>query len=89
MGPMSPLFIFAILFWSIVLGAGIYSVRRFLRILEHRGSNETELAALRERVVALEESVEDVRGSVERLDAGQEFTTKLLSGRSSRDEPVT
>ena len=81
MGPMSPLIIFAILFWTIVLGAGIYSVRRFLRILEHRAGNEAELAALRERLVTLEDSVEDVRGSVERLDASQEFTTKLLSGR--------
>ena len=81
MGPMPPLVIFVILFWSTVLGAGIYAVRRFLRILEHRAGNEAELAALRERVVILEDSVEDVRGLVERLDASQEFTTKLLSGR--------
>lgn len=81
MGPMSPLVIFVMLFWSIVLGGGIYSVRRYLRILESRAGNDAELVSLRERVVALEDSVEDVRGSVERLDAGQEFTTKLLSGR--------
>ena len=89
MGPVQPFVIFVILFWSIVVGAGIYAVRRFLRILEHRAGTEAELAALRERVVILEDSVEDVRGLVERIDASQEFTTKLLSGRSSRDEPVT
>ena len=81
MGPVQPFVIFVILFWSIVVGAGIYAVRRFLRILEHRAGNEAELAALRERVVILEDSVEDVRGLVERIDASQEFTTKLLSGR--------
>ena len=79
MGPMPPLVIFVMLFWSIVLGGGIYAVRRYLQILEMRAGNDAELVSLRERVVALEDSVEDVRGSVERLDAGQEFTTKLLS----------
>ena len=82
MGPMPPLVIFVMLFWSILLGGGIYAVRRYLRILEIRAGNDAELVSLRERVVALEDSVEDVRGSVERLDAGQEFTTKLLSRRT-------
>ena len=75
----------AVVFWGVVLGAGIYAVRRFLRAYERRTGNEAELAALRERVAALEESMDGVQGSVERLHAGQEFTTKLLGTRSSAD----
>jgi hypothetical protein len=89
MGPMPPLLIFAIVFWSTALIGGIHAVRRYLRILERRAGNEVELVALRERVVVLEESLEDVRVSVERLDAGQEFTTRLLNGRAGRGEQDT
>lgn len=71
----------AIFFWSVVLGGGAYAVRRFLRAYERRVEGGTELAALRDRVAALEESLESIQGSVERLSAGQEFTTKLLGGR--------
>ena len=84
---MHPTYILAaaVVFWSVVLGGGIYAVRRFLRAYERRTGNEAELAALRERVSALEESMDSVQGSVERLNAGQEFTTKLLGTRSSAD----
>ena len=79
---MAPIVLSAIVFWSIVLGGGIYAVRRFLRAYERRSSSEAELAALRARVATLEESLENVQGSLERLDASQEFTTKLLGARS-------
>ena len=87
MGP--PLLIFAILFWSVMLGAGIYAVRRLLGILERRTQSTAELAALQQRVAALEEALDDVRGSVERLDAGQEFTTRLLGARPGRGDQAT
>ena len=76
----------AVVFWGIVLGGGIYTVRRFLRAYERRAGNEPELAALRARVAALEESLENVHGSLERLDASQEFTTKLLGARAGGGE---
>ncbi|MDQ3697162.1 MAG: hypothetical protein M3373_03925 [Gemmatimonadota bacterium] len=79
----------AVAFWGVVLGGGAYAVRRFLRAYERRTGNEAELAALRQRVAAFEESLEGVRGEVERLDAGQEFTTKLLGARSGRSEQAT
>jgi hypothetical protein len=79
----------AIAFWGAVLGGGAYAVRRFLRAYERRVGSETELTALRDRVTALEESLDAVQGSLERLSAGQEFTTKLLGARSSADERTT
>ena len=79
----------AIAFWSVVLGGGAYAVRRFLRAYERRVGSETEVKALRDRVTTLEESLDTVQSSLERLSAGQEFTTKLLGARSSADERTT
>lgn len=79
----------AVVFNGVLLGGGIYAVRRFLQSYELRTGNEAELAALRQRVAALEESLEDMQGAVERLDASQEFTSKLLSARSGSREQAT
>lgn len=79
----------AIVFWGLVLGGSAYAVRRFLRAYERRTGNATELAALRERVAALEDTIENVQGSVERLNASQEFTTRLLGARSATGERTT
>lgn len=86
MGPMTPLIFFAVVFWSVVLGTAIYAVRRLLRIMERRGGADAELTALQGRVAALEGALEDVRGSIDRLDASQEFTTKLLTARAARGD---
>ena len=72
----------ALVFWGVVLGGGAYAVRRFLRAYERRVGGEVELTALRDRVTTLEESLDAVQGSLERLTAGQEFTTRLLGERS-------
>lgn len=79
----------AVVFWGIVLGGGIYTVRRFLRAYERRTSNEPEVAALRARVAALEASLENVQRSLGRLDASHELTTKLLGARSGSGERTT
>ena len=79
----------ALAFWSVVLGTGIYAVRRFLRAYERRIGNEVEVAALRNRVAALEESLEDVRRTAERVEASQEFTAKLLNARSGHGGQAT
>ncbi len=83
------LFATAIVCWGVVLGGGIYAVRRFLHAYERRVGSDAELTALRDRVTALEESLEAVQGSLERLNAGQEFTTKLLGARSGPAEQTT
>ena len=79
----------AMVFWGAVLGGGAYAVRRFLRAYERRVEGATELAALRDRVAALEESQDSVQSALERLSAGQEFTTKLLGARSGPGERAT
>ena len=88
---MGPQYILAsaLVFWGVVLGGGAYAVRRFLRAYEGRVGRETELAALRDRVTALEESLDSIQGAVERLSAGQDFTTKLLGARSGIHEQAT
>jgi hypothetical protein len=85
----SEILLAAVAFWGLVLGGSGYAVRRFLRAYERRTGNATELAALRERVAALEDTIENVQGSVERLNASQEFTTKLLGTRSATGERTT
>ena len=76
----------AVAFWGVVLGGSAYAVRRFLRAYERRTGHGTELVALQQRVASLEEALDDVRGAVERLDAGQEFTAKLLGARAGRTD---
>ena len=72
--------------WSAILGGGSYFAWRFVRPFERRGHSEAALAALAQRIAALAESMNSVREDVERLDAGQEFTTRLLTPRSGRSE---
>ena len=85
----SEILLVAVGFWGLVLGGTGYAVRRFLRAYERRTGNSTELAALRERVAALEDTLDNVHGSLERLNASQEFTTKLLGARSATGERGT
>lgn len=76
-------------FWGVVLGGGAYAVRRFLRAYERRASSESEFIALRDRVTALEESLDMMQGSVERLSAGHEFATQLLDARVGVEKRTT
>jgi len=77
----------AIAFWGTVLGGGFYFARRYVRAAERRASQEETLAELRARVATLEELVDGMRSEVERLEAGQEFTTRLLAERSRSASP--
>jgi hypothetical protein len=72
--------------WSAILGGGFYFARRFARAFERRRDNEEALLMLGQRLAALEESMEIVREDVERLDAGQDFTTRLLGSRTQQTE---
>lgn len=69
-------------FWGAVLGGGFYFVRRYVRAVERRASQEETLTELRSRVATLEELVDGMRTEVDRLETGQEFTTRLLAERS-------
>jgi hypothetical protein len=73
----------AVAFWGSVLGGGFYLARRYVRAVERRTSDESELAELRQRVARLEETLDDTVRDVERLDSAQEFTNRLLAGRPS------
>jgi hypothetical protein len=69
------------LFPLIVLGTGAYFIRRIARAMERRAEANAELALLRERVTQLEESNELMTRDVLRLQAAQEFATRLLGDR--------
>ena len=74
--------------WGVILGGGGYLGLRFVRAFERRQDNQTALSALAQRLTALEDSMESLRGDVERLNDGHEFTTRLLTSRSQRSEAV-
>ena len=64
--------------WTAILGGSFYFARRFVRAIERRRDNEEALSGIGQRLAALEDSTEGLRADVSRLDAGQEFTTRLL-----------
>ena len=73
---------FAVAFWGSVLGGGFYFVRRYVRAIERRGTEDQTVAELRARLTTMEELVDSLRNDVSRLEEGHEFTTQLLtSGR--------
>jgi hypothetical protein len=66
---------------AVALGTGAYLARRYVRAIERRGANDAEITELRQRLAVLEENADATRRDVDRLEAGQEFTTKLLAER--------
>ena len=63
------------------LASGAYFARRYLMVLEQRAAGAAELADLHRRLGEVEADAEATRQAVERLEAAQEFTTKLLAAR--------
>ena len=55
---------------------------RYVRAVERRGEANAEQRQLIERVADLEGALEEARTEIARLDAAQEFTTRLLAERS-------
>ena len=66
------------------VGTGAYLARRYVRAVERRGVDESALAEMRARVAELEAVVEGTRQDVDRLEAGQAFTERLLTERVSK-----
>lgn len=78
-------FLLSMLFWIAVIGGGFYLALRFLRAFENRGSAGPELQDMRKRMAQLEESFESMNKRVEQIGESQEFTTRLLTDRSSAE----
>jgi hypothetical protein len=83
---MLPIVLASLAFWGPVAGGAFYLVRRYIRAIERRGSDQTELTELRARVAALEDGLDTTRSDVARLEEGHEFTTRLLAERSSNPD---
>ncbi len=79
------LFILERLFWVGLAGTGVYLGVRYLRAAERR-SGAVEVNELRNQVQQLRETVETLRSDLDRLQESQDFTTRLLSERSSKRE---
>ena len=81
------LLFFVVTFWGALVGGGLYFVRRYVRAIENRGRQDRTIAELEARVAGLEELCEGMEKDVERLENGQEFTTRLLAGRPRSPAP--
>ena len=79
---MMPFAIAAMAFWFSVLGGGFYFARRYVRAVEARTDKDAALNELRARVQTLEDALDGTQRDVQRLEAAQEFTTRLLADRS-------
>jgi hypothetical protein len=71
--------------WLLLGGGALFLGLRAVRAFEQRGAANAELAALRERVQVLENTVTEQGESLRRVTDGQEFTQRLLLERTVRD----
>lgn len=67
----------------LLLGGIVYVVRRYLRAVEKRPEDRAEIAALSGRVLALEESLLDLRAEKERALDIERFNAELRPGGAS------
>jgi len=86
---MLPILLVSVAFWGSVLGGVFYFARRYVRAVESRVVKDAELLEMRQRIVTLEESLDATQRDVERLQAAQEFTTRLLHPGSGKSDQVT
>ena len=70
-------------FLAAVLATGAYLGFRYVRAAEGRGKG-SDVEQLRGQVQLLQEAVDSLRADLERVQEGQDFTTRLLSERSSK-----
>jgi hypothetical protein len=75
--------------WLLLGGGVLYLGVRAVRALERRGTANTELTDLRERVLALEETVGEQAEELRRVAEGQRFAERLLAERSSPERGAT
>lgn len=70
--------------WLALGGSALYLGLRYVRALERRNVDRTEIEDLRQRVLALEDGMSGVEGDLKRVIDQQELTTHLLGERSAR-----
>ncbi|MEO7043442.1 MAG: hypothetical protein ABI035_14360 [Gemmatimonadaceae bacterium] len=63
------------------IGVGAYYAHRFTQTVERQGENRRALAAVEDRIKELESALDESRQSIERIEAREEFTTRLLGER--------
>lgn len=68
--------------WVLLGGAGLFLGFRAVRAFERRGTASAELAALRDRIQLIEDTVAEQGEAVRRVTDGQEFTQRLLLERT-------
>jgi hypothetical protein len=80
-----------IILWAILQTAFIavpvftlYALWRFLRAYERRGSERSELTALKARMLQVEEGTGDIRDQLSKLTEEQRFITRLLGERPEK-----
>lgn len=76
---------FGLYFWpAFALGSAVtvaWLARRYITAMEQRAESKVEHAQLLARVVELETALDDAQTAVTRLEAAQDFTTRLLPER--------
>lgn len=70
--------------WLVLAGIGLYVGLRYVRSQEARAHDRAEMAALSDRVLALEEKMLDMTAERERVLEGQRFASELLPTRALR-----
>jgi len=75
-----------LVFWPVMAVATLVlatrAATRYARAVEGRAEDRNTRADLQERVTQLEEALDDARAHIARLEAAQEFTTRLLTDRA-------
>lgn len=71
--------------WPTIVLAGMgtvaYFIRRYLRAMERRGEDRVALTHLSQRVEQLEDALDASQRDIVRLEAAQQFTSRLLTER--------
>jgi hypothetical protein len=72
--------------WLTLGGGCLYLGLRYVRAQEARAGDRTEMAALTERVLSLEESILDIVANRDRAIESQQFAAQLLIKRSAGEK---
>jgi hypothetical protein len=73
--------------WLLLGAGGLYVGLRHARALERRNSSNADIRELQERVAQLEDSLAAAVRDISRIDDSQQFTSELIGGRASAQNP--
>ncbi|MEO9224873.1 MAG: hypothetical protein ABI328_00680 [Gemmatimonadaceae bacterium] len=63
------------------IGVGAYYAHRFTQTVERQGENRRAMEAMEDRIKRVEAALDESQRTIERIEAREEFTTRLLSER--------